>query len=66
QGYLSVSIVCRHSGMGDALSTALFCMTYEDGTALIDSIDGAEALWTFPDGEIKTSTGFSAFEDKSK
>ena len=66
QGYLSVSIVCRHSGMGDALSTALFCMSYEDGAALIDSIDGAEALWTFPDGEIKTSTGFSAFEDKSK
>ena len=66
QGYLSVSIVCHHSGMGDALSTALFCMTYEEGLALIDSIDGAEALWTFPDGQIKTSNGFEKFEDNSK
>ncbi len=62
QGYLSVSVVCRHSGMGDALSTALFCMAYEDGLALVESLDGVDALWVFPNGEQKTSSGFEKYE----
>ena len=31
EGYLSVSVVCRDSALGDALSTALFCMSFEEG-----------------------------------
>ncbi len=62
QGYLSVSVVCRHSGMGDALSTALFCMSYEDGLALVESLEDVEVLWVLPDGEQKTSSGFSKYE----
>lgn len=62
EGYRSVSIICKDSGMGDGLSTALFCMTLEDGKALIESLDGVEALWTLPDGTIIKSEGFSSFE----
>lgn len=62
QGYLSVSVVCRHSGMGDALSTALFCMTYEDGLALVESLEDVDALWVFPNGEQKTSSEFGKYE----
>ncbi|MBQ4327215.1 MAG: FAD:protein FMN transferase [Clostridia bacterium] len=62
QGYLSVSVVCRHSGMGDALSTALFCMTYEDGLALVESLEDVDALWVFPNGEQKTSSKFGKYE----
>lgn len=59
--YLSVSIVCKDSGLADTLSTALFCMSHEDGLAFLETIDGAEALWVFRDGMRKESNGFSAY-----
>ena len=63
EGYLSVSIICQSSALGDALSTALFCMSFEDGLALIGSLNGAEAMWVFPNGEKRFSDGFSAYID---
>ena len=62
--YRSVSVVCRDSAMGDALSTALFCMDFEEGMALVDSLDGVEALWVFEDGTKRTSDGFSVYTKK--
>ncbi len=54
----SVSVLCKDSGKADALSTALFSMSYEDGKKLIESIADAEAMWVTPDGEQKYSSGF--------
>ena len=48
--FTAVSVVCADSGMGDALSTALFCMTLEEGQALIESIPDAAAHWVAVDG----------------
>ena len=62
--YRSVSVVCRDSGMGDALSTALFCMTLEDGLALVNALEHVEAIWIFEDGTQKTSDGFSVYTQK--
>ena len=59
--YLSVSIVCKDSALGDALSTALFCMTPEDGLALIESIPDAEALWIMTDETQQQSSGFASY-----
>ena len=59
--YLSVSIVCKDSALGDALSTALFCMTPEDGLALIESIPDAEALWIMTDESRQQSSGFASY-----
>ena len=59
--YLSVSIVCKDSALGDALSTALFCMTPEDGLALIESIPDAEALWIMTDESRQQSSGFVSY-----
>ena len=58
EGFTSVSIVTKSSADGDALSTALFCMSYEEGLALIESIPDTEAMWVFPDGREMTSSGF--------
>lgn len=57
--FSSVSIVCPYSMMADALSTALFCMPYEEGIKLVESLDSVEALWITPDGTRYMSSGFS-------
>ena len=62
--FTSVSIVCKSSGLGDALSTALFCMTLEEGRALIESIEDVEAMWVTLDGQIHKSSGFESYEKK--
>ncbi len=53
----SVSIFTKHSGLADALSTALFCMPYEEGLALVEKMDGVEALWIFEDSSVHYSSG---------
>ena len=60
--YRSVTIVCEDSLTADALSTALFCMTLEDGKALARE-RRAEALWIFEDGSSVRTEGFAAYEE---
>lgn len=48
--FSSVSIITKDSGLADALSTALFSMSYEDGRALVEKIGGVDVLWITPDG----------------
>lgn len=62
ENFVSVSIVCQNSGLGDALSTALFCLTYDDGKELIESISNAEAMWVTKDGNIIYSDGWKNLE----
>ncbi len=62
EGYCSVSVLCKDSGMADALSTALFCLPQEEGLAMIEKIEGAEALWVTPEGEKTFSSGWTKFE----
>jgi thiamine biosynthesis lipoprotein len=64
QGYLSVSTVCDDSGLGDALSTALFCMTKEEGLKLIESLSGVEAMWVTETNEKFFSSGWSKYEKR--
>lgn len=59
--FLSVSIITKDSGMADVLSTAVFCMPYEDGLKLIESLDNTEALWIFKDGTMKYSDNFKSY-----
>ena len=64
EGFTSVSILTDSSADGDALSTALFCMSFEDGLALIESLPNTEAMWVFHDGQEKTSSGFDSYRTK--
>ena len=59
--YESVSILCRDSGMADALSTAVFNLDQEEGQKLIESLDQVEAMWLYPDGTEKYSSGFERY-----
>ncbi len=56
--FASVTVITPDSGLADALSTALFCMPYEDGQALAEAL-GADVLWVFPDGEQRYTPGMS-------
>ena len=61
-GFTSVSVLTKSSADGDALSTALFCMTYEEGVALVNSLPDTEAMWVLTDGTTLYSNGFPARE----
>ncbi len=42
----SVTVITKDSGIADALSTTLFCMSIEDGMAYIESLDfKVDAIW---------------------
>ena len=55
--FSSVSIITADSALADALSTALFCMLYEDGIALIESIGGVDVIWIYKDGTVRYTEG---------
>ena len=74
--YLSVTILTEDSGLADALSTALFNMSIEDGTALLEALKNktqsiagiqvktAEALWILPDGSLQSTSGYVSYRKK--
>lgn len=51
-GLLSVSIITDISMDADALSTAVFIMGYEKGKALVESLEGVEAVFVFDNRNI--------------
>lgn len=59
--YAQVTILCRDSGLGDAISTAVFNMHLEQGRSFIEGLEDAEAAWVMPDGSIAYSSGFEAY-----
>ncbi len=57
--FASVSVITKNSGLADALSTALYCMSYEEGVALLENFEGVEVLWITEDGTQYMTDGFS-------
>ena len=60
--FASVTVYCIDPALGDALSTALFCMNEADGRELIgemsDKFGKIEAMWVYPDLSVSTTDGF--------
>jgi thiamine biosynthesis lipoprotein len=61
--FSSVSVFTKDSGLADALSTALFCMSYEDGVALIRTIGNIDVIWVTTDGTVKMTEGIELVND---
>ena len=61
--FTSVSVFTKDSARADALSTALFCMTYEEGLALIRSIGNVDVIWVTADGTVKMTDGITLVND---
>jgi thiamine biosynthesis lipoprotein len=62
--FTAISIICKDSGVADALSTAVFCMPFEEGLEFINSLPETEAMWIFSDTTIKYSDNFESFIKK--
>ncbi len=54
----SVTVICEDSALADALSTALFCMSYDEGSLLVGTFSGVEVLWIYADGSQDMTDGF--------
>jgi FAD:protein FMN transferase len=55
----SVTVMTEDSGIADALSTALFTVSVEQGKEILSRFGNAEALWVDPDGNIVKTGGFA-------
>ena len=56
-GLLSATIVTEVSMDADALSTAIFVLGYEKGRALIEPLEGVEAIFVFEDRTVRKTEG---------
>lgn len=59
--YVSVSVVAKDSALADALSTALFNLSLDDGKALIKDLNDVYVMWIDMDNKIHYSSGFENF-----
>lgn len=63
QGYYSVTIVAKDSGLADYLSTALFTVDVETGKEILSHYEGIEVFWITDDLQIAYTDGFPALVD---
>ena len=54
EGYSSVTVITGEDALADAFSTSLFCMSYEEGCALLSRIPDARCVWVTDSGEVLT------------
>lgn len=57
----SVSVICRDSALGDALSTTLFNMPIEQGRELVEGMQEVEAVWVDKEYNRYYSSGFESY-----
>ena len=59
---ISVTVIAKDAFDADALSTTVFVMGAEAGLQLIESLDGAEAMFITRSRRIHRSSGWAAYE----
>lgn len=62
--FASITILVKDSGLADALSTALFSMSYEEGKKLVDALEGVEVIWIDLEGTVTYTDGVQPIDYK--
>lgn len=65
-GYKMISVITESSAVGDALSTALFCMDIEEGEKVLENFENTYVLWVKDNGEKIYSKGFKNFTPREE
>ena len=60
--FAAITIITKDSGLADSLSTALFCMDFETGFNLVNSLENVQVLWIFADGTQKQTDNLISIE----
>ena len=60
-GISEVTIISKVSFAGDCLSTTCFALGVDKGLALIESLDGIEAVFVDSNGDVTYSSGFTNY-----
>jgi len=60
ENFTSVSVICKSSALADAFSTALFCMSLEDGKKLA-RLEKFEAMWVLKNGKQVYTDNFKSY-----
>lgn len=60
-GISEVTIISKESFAGDCLSTTCFALGVDKGLALIESLDGIEAVFVDSNGDVTYSSGFTNY-----
>jgi thiamine biosynthesis lipoprotein len=61
QASVSLTLVAREATLADALATGLFVLGPKEGLSVVERLEGVEALWMTPTGEVVVSEGFDRF-----
>jgi thiamine biosynthesis lipoprotein len=60
--FSSITVITKDSGLSDALSTALFTMSYEEGLELVNKLGNVEVVWIYTNGDIIYTDGIIPIE----
>lgn len=55
--YRAVTVMTRDSGLADFMSSAVFLQPFDESKALVEKIEGLEALWIMKDGTMEATEG---------
>lgn len=59
--FTGVTVLCKDSARGDALSTTLFNLPLDEGMALVESMDEVEAVWVDTEYNKTYSSGYEQY-----